>query len=227
MTDSQVPPSELIAYRRRRQLVELGSGSGLLSGNDPDAAVFIRDFKAISHSLNDKLERRPAKPHGISMFPPFRKTVVRQSLPFGPLRRMVRRVGIDELRYLFEVGSDNAMDPYRLIIRPRLDKEFSRGNRYKRHAQRADKIEFGNRVLELERDKSSCEKFGRMEALQLAGAECGLKASSPRSFERYFSDFRTICTKLGYVPHPLEAFGHAPMFALADLDGRYTDTEQK
>lgn len=227
MTDPQVPLSELRAYQLRRQLVEVGSGLGLLSGIDPDASVFIRDFKAISHSLNDQLEGWSPKPHGIPMFPPFRKAVMRQSLPFGPLRRMARRVGIDELRYLFEVGSDNAMDPYRLIIRPRFDKEFSRGNRYKRHDQRADKIEFGNRVLELERDKSGCEKFGRTEALQLAGAECGLKAASSRSFERYFSDFRTICTELGYVPHPLEAFGHAPMFALADLDGRASDKAQK
>lgn len=227
MAEPQVPQSELKAYQLRRQLIEVGSGSELLTGIDPDASVFIRDFKAISHSLNDKLEGRPPKPHGIAMFPPFRKTVVRQSLPFGPLRRMARRVGIDELRYLFEVGSDKAMDPFRLIIRRRLDKEFLRGNHYKRHDQRADKIEFGNRVLELERDKSGCEKFGRTEALQLAGAECGLKASSPRSFERYFSDFRTICTKLGYVPHPLEAFGQTPMFALKHLDGRSSDKAQK
>lgn len=214
MAEGQVPPAEQGAYRRRRQRAETAGAADFLAGDDQAAILFIRDFQAIAHALTDELQRRNLRPRENPIFPPFRVNAAARRLPFGP-----RRIGLVQLQYIFEVGSDKAMDPFRLLVRPRLDKEFSRGNRYKRHDHRAGKINFGNRVLEIERGN-----VGRTEALERAGGECGLKVSSTRSFERYFHDFRAICMELGYVPHPLEALGHPPTFALSDLDGRSSDT---
>lgn len=222
MAEGHVPPAEQGAYSRRLERAEAASAADFVSGDGPAAILFIRDFQAIAHALANEFPARRLGSHGNPIFPPFRANAAAHRLPFGPLRRIARRIGLDVLRYLFEVGSDEATDPFRLVVRPRLDKEFSRGNRYKRHDQRAAKIDFGNRVLEIERGN-----VGRTEALERAGNECGLTVSSTRSFERYFQDFKVICMKLGYVPHPLEALGHPPAFALADLDGRASDTAQK
>jgi hypothetical protein len=222
MAEGHVPPSEQGAYHRRLQRTEAAGAADFIAGDDPAAILFIRDFQAIAHALTDELQRRNLRPHEDPIFPPFRVNAAARRLPFGPLRRIARRIGLAQLHYIFEVGSDKAMNPFRLLVRPRLDKEFSRGNRYKRHDQRAGKIDFGNRVLEIERGN-----VGRTEALERAGGECGLKVSSTRSFERYFHEFRAICMELGYVPHPLEALGHPPVFALSDLDGRSSDTAQK
>lgn len=145
--------------------------------------------------------------------------MARRRFPFGPLRRMAKRVGPKALRYIMEVGSHQSQEFFRLELRPRKDKEFGRDNLYKRLGEDLDLIRFGHAVLTIERDTG----VTRGQAYEVAAQAMTLKVASGRSFERYFQQFKSLCKIMGYVPHPLEFTGSSPCFSLDDLDGRTSD----
>jgi hypothetical protein len=193
----------------------------MLARLDDDAMQFRSDFRALAHALIDPDWHKPPRPHGIATLPPFRAHAHPRRLPFGPLRRMTRLLGSPALRYVFAVGSDEGADFYRLELRPRQDKEFRRGNHYKRYEREARLIRFGNAVLERERIGGT----KRGEALDSSAVELGIAAST-RSLERYFRQFRLLCQRLGYVPTSLGWMEGLPRFALLDLEGRNSDKSE-
>jgi hypothetical protein len=209
------------AFKNRRASRDMTWRVADSTGED-GARQFRSDFQAIAHAITDPDWHKTPKPHDIAIFPPFRTKDLPRRLPFGPLMRMARLLGLPALRYVFAVSADQGTDFYRLVIRPRLDKEFRRGNHYKRHDQEAKLVRFGNAVLER-------ELFGeakRSEAMEAAAIELGIVASA-RSHERYFHQFRMLCEQLGYIPSSNDWMGRPPRFALADLDGRSPDKSGK
>ncbi len=221
MAKREIPAAENQAYENRRTMDKIGAQFAALSGNEA-ARLFIRDFQAIAHAITDPVSHKLPEPHGIADLPPFRTYAARRRLPVGALRRMARLIGVDSLRYLFGVCSEQDSDLYRLELRPRLDKEFRRGNYYKKYDEEATLLRFGNTVLMLERD----QWLTRNEALAAAARQLGIAAGSARSHERYFYQFRRLCELRGYVPSSLGLM-MPPSFALADLSGRPSDKPQK
>lgn len=132
--------------------------------------------------------------------------------PFGPLLRVARLVGPGTLRMLASMAAERGNSRYRIELRPRMDSEYRRGNVGKRVRTRQAAIEFGNRVLSLERT----ENLGRGLAMERAAEELNAVAAA-RTQERQWRAFCRLCRKLGYVPSVLDHLGFPPAFALSDL----------
>jgi hypothetical protein len=114
---------------------------------------------------------------------------------------------------VFEIGSPKSREFFRADVRPRLDKEFEGGNKFKEADDECDLIKFGNCVIEFRKRTDTNE-----EAYKLAADHVKLKSDSKRSFERTYARFKKLCRKLGRVPHVMEDLGVPPQFTLADLD---------
>ena len=126
---------------------------------------------------------------------------------------LARQIGIRNLRKVFEIGSPKSREFFRADVRPRLDKEFEGGNKFKEADDECDLIKFGNCVIEFRKRTDTNE-----EAYKLAADHVKLKSDSKRSFERTYARFKKLCRKLGRVPHVMEDLGVPPQFTLADLD---------
>ena len=184
-----------------------------------DFHQFQTDFAALAFAVIEPARRKTAKSRGTGGLPPLREATAPRRFPFGPLRRMAKRIGSKALRYLMEVSSHQSQEFFRLELRPRKDNEFGGDNLYKRLGEDLDLIRFGHAVLTIERDTGAT----RGQAYEVAAQAMALKAGSGRSFERYFQQFKRLCIRMGYVPHPLEFTGSSPCFSLDDLDGRTSD----
>lgn len=219
MAKRSIPPEEMQRFDLGRRIGELTSK--LVRETEPvaDIAQFRADFAELAFATIKAPRRKTAKGRGTVGLLQLDKAMAPRRLPFGPLKRMAKRVGPRALRHIMEVGSDQSEEFFRLILRPRKDKEFGGGNLYKRLGEDLDLIRFGHAVLTIERDTG----ITRDKAYEVAAQALTLKAASKRSFERYFQQFKSLCKSLGYVPHPLEFTGSSPCFSLNDLDGRTSD----
>lgn len=222
MAKPSIPDAEMQRFERRRSIAEMGAKIAAEVRPFDEAHQFIEDFGSLAHAIVDPDWHKPPKPHGDPRLPPFRTTALPRRLPFGPLRRMAKLIGLQSLRYVFLIGSDDYSDLFRVELRRRLDKEFRDGNHYKRYGDELDVIRFGNEVLDIERDQGT----SRGDALERAAEALNMSASK-RTLEREFQRFRSLCEGRGYVPSPLEWIGFRPSFSLRDLDGRAADKPEK
>lgn len=206
----------------RRTIRELGEQIELEVRDLDHARQFRRDFALLAHAMNEQDWQKPPKPHRNPLLPPYRTHPLPRRLPFGPLKRMAKLIGPEALRYVFDLGSETSSEFFRLVLRPRLDKEYPKGNEFKRYRHQANIVRFGNAVLSFEHDAG----FSRSEALEAAAQAVGVPGSL-RTLERYLREFRDHCLTCGYVPHPQQELGVFPQFSLGDLDGRASDTRQK
>lgn len=184
----------------------------LVRPRNQDDEFFDSDLKAILGRLADP--DWPPKPllYGSKSLSELRR------IPFAPLRRMAERIGIRNLRRIFDLSEPKGENFFRLIVRLRLDVEFTTYNRFKANDDRHQTILFGNKVLqEFRRQKARGLRRNVGKAQESAARVVGLKAGTPRSFQREYRKFCIICREEGRVPSPLEAIGLPPEFDLEDL----------
>jgi hypothetical protein len=223
LAKSDIPTPEMQAFKQARLLQDLASRIAEETGEFDLSRQFRDDFEALAFSITDPDWHKAPKPHNNPKLPPYRTHALPRRLPFGPLRRMARLIGPQSLRYLFQVGSDQGADYYRIELRPRLDKEHRTGSRHKRFDHEFDVIEFGNLVLRIERNDS---QISRGAALEAAANRLRIPASG-RTLERRFQDFRRLCERAGYVVDVWQRANASPEFSLADIDARPSDKSQK
>lgn len=219
MAKRSIPPEEMQRFELGREIRELTAKLAIETEPQTDIQQFKSDFAELAFAIIEPPRRKTTKVRGTGGLPKRRKAMAPRPIPFGPLRRMAKRVGPNALRFIFEVGSHQSQQFFRLELRPRKDKEFAGGNLYKRLGEDLDLIRFGHAVLTIERDTG----VTRSQAYEIAAQAMTLKAASGRSFERYFQQFKRLCIRMGYVPHPLQFTGSSPCFSLDDLDGRTSD----
>ena len=219
MAKQSIPPEEMQRFLLGRRIGELATKLEREIEPLADIQQFKTDFAELAFAIIEPGRRKAAKVRGTAGLPQLREAMSPRRIPFGPLRRMAKRIGPKALRYIMEVGSHQSQEFFRLELRPRKHKEFGGDNLYKRLGDDLDLIQFGHAVLTIERDTG----VTRGEAYEIAAQAMKLEASSGRSFERYFQQFKSLCKRMGYVPHPLQFTGFSPCFSLDDLDGRTSD----
>jgi len=213
-----IPISEWQRWEMQRTIRELGEQIELEARDLDRARQFRRDFALLAHAMNELDWQKPPKPYRNPLLPPYRTHPLPRRLPIGPLKRMAKLIGPEALRYVLDLGSETGSEFFRLILRPRLDKEYPEGNEFKRYRHHANIVRLGNAVLSFER----AARVSRSEALEAAAQAVGVTGSL-RTLERYFREFREHCLNCGYVPHPQQELGALPQFSLCDLDGRSPD----
>lgn len=223
MTDSQsFPADELAAFKRAREFETFTDAVGEWLSIGKDAAQFMVDFDALARVLSSPEFEQASLGRSQGAAPKSARRKGNVLLPFGPLRRMARRLGLTSLRFVLSVGSPKGKSAFRLIIRHRFDSEFASGNHHKAYSERALLIDFGNLVLRLEQQ----DRVSRSEALSRAAQALHI-VRSKRSLERWFGEFVAMAEALGYVPPPFEWVGRRPQFPLADLHRKRSATRQK
>jgi hypothetical protein len=197
MDSHDIPNGEVGAFRAKQELNRIVGRILDAQTGDPAVKQFEADFALLAQSVIDPARHGQPIPH---------------NLPRGPLKRMAKLIGFGPLRFLLNVGSDRFRTDYRIVLRPRLDKEYPRGNHFKKHRDQSDLIWFGNTVLGLKRESVLIKD----KALESAALQLGQSASL-RTLQRRYQAFRLHCQELGYVPSPSEWNGRPPQFSLADL----------
>jgi hypothetical protein len=210
--DRSFPADELAAFKQAREFATFADAVGEWLSIDKDAAQFMLDFEALAWVVSSpEFEKASlARSQGTGSRLARRKGGA--ALPFGPLRRMARRLGLTPLRFLVSAGSPKGKSAFRMVIRHRFDSEFASGNHHKDYAERALLIEFGNLVLKIEQDGG----ISRSEARRRAAEKLRIERSE-RSLERWFAEFVALAEAAGYVPPPFEWAGSKPEFMLVDL----------
>lgn len=224
MAKPSIPPEEMQRFELQKSLGEQTAKFVRDNEELADARQFETDFTALAFAIIALSQPTPTPTNtrtndGLT---PLKRATLPRRLPLGPLRRMAMRVGPKVLRHIMAVGSDQSQEFFRLELRKRLDREFPKGNLYKRLDHDIDIIRFGHEVLTIERD---CN-IARGKALERAAESLRMTAASMRTLEREFRRFKRLCRLMGHVPHPLAHLGHRPCFALRDLDGRTTDKSE-
>lgn len=189
---------ELQAYSAHQRISEIEAAL-LLQAEDAAASQFRKDFERLAFLIVDQDWHLPPDPHNSLLLAPFRTAPIPRRLPFGPLRRTARFLGIETLKYLFRMGSDNSFERYRLELRLRLLKEIpDAGERRKTAKRNGELIRFGGLVLGFE--EGGC---GRGKARRKAATEMGnkFKNKNDRTLIRMFNDFAALCSQRGHVPH--------------------------
>jgi hypothetical protein len=220
--NQSIPDDEMAAFERKREFAKFADAMDDWLSIGKDAAQFMTDLDALAQVISspefDELGR--AK---LSGTPRQRATgKAAMVLPFGPLRRIARRLGPVPLRYVLSVGSPIWQSAFRLVLRRRFDSEFASSNRHKAYAERSRLIEFGSLVLRLEHEHRCLRSEARSRAAERLKIE-----RSDRSLERWFAEFVALSESIGYVPSPLEWAGSLPRFSLADLDPKGSAKRQK
>jgi hypothetical protein len=223
MTDSQsFPADELAAFKRAREFETFSDNVGEWLSIGKDAAQFMVDFDALARVLSNPEFEKASLARSRGAAPKSGRRKGGMALPFGPLRRMARRLGLTSRRIVLSVGSPTGKSAFRLIIRHRFDSEFASQNHHKAYAERALLIDYGNLVLRIERE----HRVSRSEACKRAAQALQVQRSE-RSLERWFADFVTLAEASGYVPPPFEWAGSNPEFPLAALYRRRSAKRQK
>lgn len=223
MAKPSIPPEEMQSFELQKSIGELTAKFVIETEPLSDFHQFETDFAALAFAIIPPSKPKSAKAPGNGGLFQLKRVSGPRRLPFGPLRRMAKRVGPKVLRYILEVGSDQSEEFFRLELRRRLDKEYPKSNLYKRLGEDLDAIRFGHAVLTIERETG----VTRGKAYEIAAQAMTIRAASGRSLERDFQQFKRLCKRIGYVPHPLEGTGSRPCFSLRDLDGRATDKPEK
>jgi hypothetical protein len=221
-SDRTFPADELAAFKRAHEFETFADAVEEWLSIDRDAAQFMLDFETLARVVSSPEFEGASLARSQGSAPTLARRKGGIALPFGPLRRMARRLGLTSLRFLISAGSPKGKSAFRMIIRHRLDSEFASKNHHKDFAERALLIEFGNLVLGTEQSESA----SRSEALSRAAERLRINRSE-RSLERWFSEFVAMAEALGYVPPPFEWAGSKPKFTLADLYRRGSAKRQK
>lgn len=206
------PDDELAAFKRVREFETFADAVGEWLSIDRDAAQFMLDFEALARVASSPEFERTGLARILGAAPKPVRYKGRVALPFGPLRRMAKRLGLTPLRYVLSVGSPKGSSAFRMVIRNRFDSEFASRNHHKDYAERALLIDFGNLVLRIEKNDRLSRSKARRRAAEILRIE-----RSERSLERWFAEFVALAEAAGYVPPPFEWAGSKPEFKLVDL----------
>lgn len=188
-------PAELDSFRREKLLMERVYQH--LDG-DKDATQFARDCDAL---IEAQIQNAGSES--------------RNYLPFGPLKRLVCRIGFDQADYIKELFRPDGSTLYQLVPMVRSKVRRKRAARLQSAKNRLKLNSFGHFVLELE-----AQGFARSVALKRAQELAKLPGSSRRHLEQKFREFVQAAMSRGFVGDSRPSVTFAPRFGLSDMKAR-------